>query len=74
MADTAHTEFWRDLKPITRVFQTHAMPEAYVENAPIEDERFYAPLSETVGSRPLTTSRSCSADRRNSGAAGRLRF
>ena len=26
---------------------------AYIANAPTEDERFYAPLSETVGTRPL---------------------
>jgi 2,4'-dihydroxyacetophenone dioxygenase len=53
MAETAHTEFWRDIKPITRVFQTHATPEAYVAGVPIDDERYFAPLSETVGTRPL---------------------
>jgi 2,4'-dihydroxyacetophenone dioxygenase len=53
MPETARTEFWRDLKPITRVFQTHAVPEAYVEDAPIDDDRYYVPLTETVGSRPL---------------------
>lgn len=53
MSDTARTEFWRELKPIARVFQTHAMPEAYISHAATDDERYYAPLSETVGSRPL---------------------
>ncbi len=53
MSDTAPTEFWRELKPIARVFQTHAMPEAYISGAATGDDRYYAPLSETVGSRPL---------------------
>ena len=46
-------EFWRDLAPIKQVFRPGSLPEAYVGNAPTDDERFYAPLSETVGSRPL---------------------
>jgi 2,4'-dihydroxyacetophenone dioxygenase len=53
MADTANSEFWRDLKPIEQKFRPGALPEAYIANAPTEDERFYAPLSETVGTRPL---------------------
>jgi len=31
MPETARTEFRRDLKPITRVFQAHVTPEAYIE-------------------------------------------
>src|SRR5919202_5465006 len=46
-------EFWRGLQPIKQVFRPGALPEAYIADAPTEDERFYAPLSETVGSRPL---------------------
>ena len=46
-------EFWRELKPIAQVFRPGALPEAYVSNAPTEDERYYVPFSETVSSRPL---------------------
>ena len=53
MPEPPSTEFWKTLKPIDRVFQPHAMPDSYVANAPTDDLRYYAPLSETVGSRPL---------------------
>ena len=53
MPDHATTEFWKDLKPITKVFQPDALPEVYLENAPTEDERYYVPFTETVSSRPL---------------------
>jgi 2,4'-dihydroxyacetophenone dioxygenase len=53
MPETATTEFWRDLTPITKVFQPDAMPEVYLENAPIEDDRYYVPFTDTVLSRPL---------------------
>ena len=53
MAETTNTEFWRDLKPITTVFKPEAVPEAYISNAPTDDERYYVPLTETVGTRPL---------------------
>lgn len=46
-------EFWQDLEPITNVFHPDAKPEAYIANAPTEDERFYVPFTDTVGSRPL---------------------
>src|SRR5215218_1321113 len=36
----SETEFWRDLKPIERVFRTDA-------------ERYYVPFTDTVSSRPL---------------------
>ena len=39
MPELAKTEFWKDLKPITKVFQPDALPEVYLENAPTEDER-----------------------------------
>jgi 2,4'-dihydroxyacetophenone dioxygenase len=51
--DTPQREFWRDLKPIEQVFRPGALPEAYIQNAPTDDERYYVPFSETVGSRPL---------------------
>jgi len=47
------SEFWREFKPVAQVFRPGAMPEAYIANAATEDERYYAPLSETVGTRPL---------------------
>ncbi len=46
-------EFWRDLQPIDHVVRPNAMPEIYHPNAPTDDERFYVPLSDTVGTRPL---------------------
>jgi uncharacterized RmlC-like cupin family protein len=53
MAEAATTEFWRDIKPIASPFKPGALPEAYVANAATEDERYYVPFNETVGSRPL---------------------
>jgi 2,4'-dihydroxyacetophenone dioxygenase len=53
MAESATTEFWRDLKPIPDVFRPDAMPEAYIANAPTDDNRYYVPITETVSSRPL---------------------
>src|SRR5256885_14824624 len=47
------TEFWRNLKPISKVFRPGAAPELHLNDAPTDDDRFYVPLSETVGSRPL---------------------
>jgi 2,4'-dihydroxyacetophenone dioxygenase len=47
------TEFWRDLKPIDNVFRKYALPEMYTPNIASDDERYYVPLSETVGSRPV---------------------
>src|SRR5215469_18907786 len=46
-------EFWRDLKPVAEVFRPGAAPEAYIHDAATLDTRWYAPLSPTVGSRPL---------------------
>ena len=46
-------EFWRELKPVAEVFRPGAAPEAYIQDAATLDERWYAPLSPTVGSRPL---------------------
>ena len=53
MPETPNTEFWRDLKPITSVFKPDARPEVYIADAPTDDERYYVPFTETVGSRPL---------------------
>ena len=59
MAEASGGEFWREFKPVAQVFRPGAMPEVYIANAATDDERFYAPLSETVGTRPLWISPSC---------------
>ena len=53
MAQDAQTEFWRDIKPIEKVFQKHSLPEMYTPNIATDDERYYVPLTETVGTRPI---------------------
>lgn len=53
MADQATNEFWKDIKPIANAFKPDVLPEAYIHDAPTEDERYYVPFSETVRSRPL---------------------
>jgi 2,4'-dihydroxyacetophenone dioxygenase len=53
MPEKAALEFWKDLQPITKVFQPDALPEVYIENAPTDDERLYVPFNETIFSRPL---------------------
>ena len=53
MPNEPGTEFWRDLKPIANALKPDAQPEVFHQFAPIDDERYYAPLSPTVGSRPL---------------------
>jgi 2,4'-dihydroxyacetophenone dioxygenase len=49
----AATEFWRDLKPIGRPMPPDAKPEVYFSNIAADDDRYYVPLTETVGTRPL---------------------
>lgn len=39
MPETATREFWRDLKPVPKVFQPDALAEVYLVNAPTDDER-----------------------------------
>lgn len=53
MPESPQNEFWRSLKPIERVFQPDAQPETYIHDAPIDDDRYYVPFSDTVSSRPL---------------------
>ena len=53
MPEAAQTEFWRDLKPIKKTFRKHSLPEMYTPDIASDDERYYVPLSETVGSRPV---------------------
>lgn len=53
MVEAAATEFWKDIKPIPNSFKPDALPEAYIQNAPTDDERYYVPFTDTVSSRPL---------------------
>ncbi|MGY1770596.1 2,4'-dihydroxyacetophenone dioxygenase family protein [Blastococcus sp. SYSU D00813] len=46
-------EFWGDLKPLENVFRADAAPEIFLPDTLDDDDRYYIPLSETVGSRPL---------------------
>jgi hypothetical protein len=53
MPEAALTEFWKDIKPIEKVFHADALPEIYAPNAPGGDERLFVPFNETVFSKPL---------------------
>ena len=53
MPEAATTEFWKNLKPITTVFQPNALPEIYAPDVANADERYFVPFTETVSSRPL---------------------
>lgn len=46
-------EFWRDIKPIDKVFQPDALPEVYLPKIADADERYYVPITETVSTRPV---------------------
>ena len=63
MPQAAATEFWKDLKPIEKVFQLDALPEMYTHDVAGGDERLFVPFNETVFSKPLwispTTNRWC---------------
>lgn len=53
MPEAARNEFWKDIRPIAKVFQADALPEVYTHNAPTDDPRYYVPFTDTVFSRPL---------------------
>jgi len=53
MPEAALKEFWKDLRPIEKVFQTHSLPEVYTHDAPGGDERYFVPFNDTVFTRPL---------------------
>jgi 2,4'-dihydroxyacetophenone dioxygenase len=53
MPQAPRNEFWRDLKPIVNSMKPDAQREVFHQQSAIDDERFYVPLSPTVGSRPL---------------------
>lgn len=46
MSEAAQAELRRDLKPITKVFEEHSLPETYTAG---DDDDVYAPLTGTVG-------------------------
>ncbi len=53
MTEQQGQEFWRNLTPISNSFKTDALPEVYLSQVATDDDRYYAPFTETVGSRPL---------------------
>lgn len=53
MPEAAAGEFWRDIKPIEKVFKPDALPEVYRAKIAEGDERYFMPLSETVFSKPV---------------------
>lgn len=46
-------EFWRGLSPIADPRRPDALAEIYLADAATDDDRYYVPFTETVGSRPL---------------------
>ncbi|TYB46130.1 2,4'-dihydroxyacetophenone dioxygenase family protein [Actinomadura chibensis] len=53
MPETPSSEFWKNLKPIENSLKPDALPEVYIPNVATDDDRYYVPFTETVGSRPL---------------------
>src|SRR5580658_11116256 len=53
MPQPGASEFWRDLKPIEKVFQLDTLGEIYRHNAPEGDKRYWVPFTETVSTKPL---------------------
>ncbi|MFD7666643.1 2,4'-dihydroxyacetophenone dioxygenase family protein [Streptomyces sp. NPDC059788] len=53
MPEQAADEFWKHLRPIENSFKPDALPEVHIPGAATDDDRYYAPFTETVGSRPL---------------------
>ncbi|MGI5452465.1 2,4'-dihydroxyacetophenone dioxygenase family protein [Streptomyces sp. CA-249302] len=53
MPEAASTEFWRHLQPIRNSLKPDAQPEVYLPQVATDDDRYYVPFTETVGSRPL---------------------
>ena len=54
-----NSEFWRELKPIEQKFRPGALPEAYIANAPTEDDRFFwsaTTTRRTASARTTSTS------------------
>lgn len=50
---TASKEFWRDIKPIESIFKPVGLTEVYRAKVTEGDDKYYLPMSATVGSKPL---------------------
>ena len=55
MPEAAHAEFWRDIKPIDKVFREGGLPEIYASKIAEGDERYWVPISETVSPSTYTS-------------------
>jgi 2,4'-dihydroxyacetophenone dioxygenase len=53
MVEEAKGEFWKDIKPIEKVFKPDAAPETYVSKPADSDIKYFVPFTETVSSRPM---------------------
>ncbi len=53
MPEAATNEFWKDLQPIQDSMKPDTLPEIYHSFAPTDDDDYYVPFTDTVGSRPL---------------------
>lgn len=54
MPEKPTSEFWKDIKPIEDFSKPGSLPEVHIPNADaFDDERYFAPLSDTAWSRPL---------------------
>jgi 2,4'-dihydroxyacetophenone dioxygenase len=72
MGEQPHAEFWKDLKPVAKVFREGGLPEIYASRIAEGDERYWVPISETVSSKPvwISPSRNMWADVLMSKSAG----
>ena len=72
MPETPHSEFWKDIKPVEKVFREGSLPEVYMPKVTEGDQRYWVPLSETVFSKPvwISPTRNMWADILTSSAAG----
>ncbi|MFE5325102.1 2,4'-dihydroxyacetophenone dioxygenase family protein [Embleya sp. NPDC056575] len=53
MPEDPRGEFRKELGPLENSFKPDALPEVYLPRVATDDDRYYAPFTETVGSRPL---------------------
>jgi 2,4'-dihydroxyacetophenone dioxygenase len=53
MSQAGQTGFWRDPRPITKVFRKHSLPEMFTADIATDDERWHVPPTDTVGTRPI---------------------
>jgi 2,4'-dihydroxyacetophenone dioxygenase len=53
MPESPHLEFWKDIKPIDKVFREGSLPEIYASKIAEGDPRHWVPISDTVSSKPV---------------------